>query len=317
MITDRDEFFEHYLNSLKKDSGLKLLSIEQLAEYAKNLLNQNIDKDNYCERTYVKPRLQRVPDKLKFLDDLIKNFEEIIQTDFSENFEKWSSGDYYFLTSGGQFDLTITDEGEKITDIEHWFETYSLTLNQVYEDKLLQFLDELRYLIYLKDEKKELLECEIQNTKSNELRIETLGNAFIVHGRDEEVKQSVARFLEHLKIKPIILSEQGGIKGILEKIESCSDVDFAVVLLTPDDIGNLKDEEPKSRARQNVIFELGYFIAKLKKEKVFVLIKDDIDKPSNYDGIIYIPFDNHNGWKLNIAKEIKTIGIDIDLNNAV
>lgn len=317
MNIEKNNFFDHYFNSLKKDSGLKLLSIEQISEYAKNLLNLNIDKDNYCERTYVKPRLERVPDKLKFLDEHIETFELIIQQDFNDNYQKWCTGDYYFLTSLGQFDLTITDDGKKIADIEHWFKTYSTTLNSIYEDKLLLFLDELRYLIYLKSEKRELLESELQSTNTKEIILKNIASAFIVHGRDEQVKQTVARFLEHLKIKPIILSEQGGIKGVLEKIESCSDVDFAIVLLTPDDIGHLVGEDPQPRARQNVIFELGYFIAKLKKEKVFVLVKDNIQKPSDYDGIMYIPFDNHNGWKLNIAKEIKTIGIGIDLNNAV
>jgi len=321
MNTDEDiskeAFLEKYYNAVKNDSGLNLLSISQLSEYTKNLFDEGIDKDAYCERTYVKPRLKRVPDKLKFLDDLINTFEEIIQKDFEHNFEEWSSGEYYFLTADGQFDLTVTDEGDLIADRDQWFNHYQTILETIYNDKLLDFLDELRYLIYLKNEKKELLQNEIDATQTKEMTKHVKASAFIVHGRDNEAKQTVARYLEHLEIKPIILSEQGGIKGILDKIEYCSEVDFAIVLLTPDDEGCLKGEPLKDRARQNVIFELGYFISKLKKDKVFVLVKGDVEKPSDYDGIMYIAYDTHSGWKLNLAKEIKTIGIDIDLNKAI
>jgi predicted nucleotide-binding protein len=313
-MTQKELFLKQYLDSLKKDESLNLLSIEQISEYSKNLINNSVNKTNYCEKTYVKPRLERVPDRLLFLDELINNFEDIIQKDFKENYQKWCSGDYYFLTSNGQFDFAITNEGIKIIDKDIWFNVYEKSIQIIFDDKLIEFLDELRYFIYLKIEKRNLLLTEIQTTKPNEIIMKQVANAFLVHGRDEVTKQTVARFLEHLKIKPIILSEQGGIKGILEKIEMCSDVDFAVVLLTPDDEGNLLGEEKKPRSRQNVIFELGYFIAKLKKEKVIVLIQDNIEKPSDYDGIMYINYDNHNGWKLKLAKEIKTTGINIDLN---
>ena len=83
---------------------------------------------------------------------------------------------------------------------------------------------------------------------------------FIVHGRDEGIKNTVARFLEKLGLQPIVLAEQPS-QGltIIEKFEQHAQVAFAVVLLTPDDTGSLRDEDntPNPRARQNVIFELG------------------------------------------------------------
>lgn len=141
---------------------------------------------------------------------------------------------------------------------------------------------------------------------------------FLVHGHDTELKESTARFLEKLGLKPIILHEQSS-KGltIIEKFEEYSDVAFAVVLLTPDDNGCKigENEKFKKRARQNVIFELGYFIGKLGRKNVVGLVKDNIEIPSDFSGIIYIGIDNSDGWKMMLSKEIKAAGLNIDLNN--
>ncbi|MEE8356570.1 MAG: nucleotide-binding protein, partial [Anaerolineales bacterium] len=98
---------------------------------------------------------------------------------------------------------------------------------------------------------------------------------FIVHGRDEEAKDSLARFLEKLGLEVIILHEQPNQgRTIIEKFEDYSDVGFAVVLLTPDDIGGrANDLELLPRARQNVVFELGFFIGALGRERVCALHK--------------------------------------------
>ena len=90
---------------------------------------------------------------------------------------------------------------------------------------------------------------------------------FIVHGHDDGAKDSVARVVsEDLGLKPIILQEQPD-KGdtVIEKLERCSsNVGYAIALVTPDDIGALNQEEDElnPRARQNVVFELGYFYRK-------------------------------------------------------
>ena len=76
---------------------------------------------------------------------------------------------------------------------------------------------------------------------------------FIVHGHNDAVKEKVARFVEHLKLTPIILHEQiDRGQTIIEKVESNSnDVNFAIVLLTADDEGKEKTEtDYKLRARQ-------------------------------------------------------------------
>ncbi|MDA3886814.1 MAG: nucleotide-binding protein [Candidatus Delongbacteria bacterium] len=159
---------------------------------------------------------------------------------------------------------------------------------------------------------------EKNNTEIKKVRDRIMSNQiFIVHGRDNELKETTARFLEKLSLEPKILHEQTS-KGrtVIEKFEEHSDVAFAVVLMTPDDIGALSGEENKlqKRARQNVIFELGYFIGKLGRERVIALLKDDIEFPTDYGSVLYIKVDTSDGWKFQLAKELKAGGLEIDMN---
>jgi predicted nucleotide-binding protein len=151
-------------------------------------------------------------------------------------------------------------------------------------------------------------------------RPEEQGNrVFIVHGHDEAPKEAVARFLEKLRLDPIILHEQAN-RGmsIPEKLAAHSAVGFAVVLLTPDDVGRAVSEaEVRPRARQNVWLELGYFIGLLGRDRVIALKKDDIDIPSDYVGVGYTSFDRAGAWKQELARELEAGGYDIDWNTVM
>ena len=143
---------------------------------------------------------------------------------------------------------------------------------------------------------------------------------FVIHGRDEGTKNMLARFLEKLGLKPVILHEQPNEgRTIIEKFEDHTKVGFAVVLLTPDDVGSFQDDNTnlRPRARQNVIFEFGYFIGKLDRKRVCALVKGDVEKPSDYDGVLYIPLDNSDGWKMRLIKELKSAGFEVDANKAI
>jgi predicted nucleotide-binding protein len=139
---------------------------------------------------------------------------------------------------------------------------------------------------------------------------------FLVHGRDDAVKESVARFLEKLDLHPVILHEQHNMgRTVIEKFEAHSDVGFALVLLTPDDVGGLASEgKLNPRARQNVILELGYFIGKLGRARVCALYVEAVDLPSDIHGVLYVPYDTGGGWRLKLAAEIRAAGISVDLN---
>jgi hypothetical protein len=137
---------------------------------------------------------------------------------------------------------------------------------------------------------------------------------FIVHGRDEGVKQTVARFVEKLGLETVILHKRPNLgRTIITKFrEESTNVGFAIILMTPDDLGRSADSRAlKTRARQNVVFELGYFIGKLQPERVVALVKGDIERPSDFDGVVYISLDNTD-WRILLAKEFRAAGIQFD-----
>ncbi|MBW7992088.1 MAG: hypothetical protein FVQ84_19025 [Planctomycetes bacterium] len=141
---------------------------------------------------------------------------------------------------------------------------------------------------------------------------------FLVHGRSKAEKETVARFIEKLSVETVVLDEQANLgRSILKKFRDYSDVGFAVVLLTGDDKGGLASEDPTNlslRARQNVIFELGFFLAKLGDDRVCCLHSSNVEIPSNYSGILYVPLDDSGAWKTRLARELRDAGFNIDLN---
>ena len=141
---------------------------------------------------------------------------------------------------------------------------------------------------------------------------------FIVHGHDNVVRESVARFLQSAGCEPIILNEQPNKnRTVIEKIEANHDVSFAVVLLTPDDEGAKIGEPIQPRARQNVLLELGYFMAKLGRDKVCVLKRDEVEIPSDFAGVIWTAFDPAGAWKKELAKELDAAGFTVDWRKAM
>ncbi|HTW90209.1 MAG TPA: nucleotide-binding protein [bacterium] len=140
---------------------------------------------------------------------------------------------------------------------------------------------------------------------------------FIVHGHDQTVKAEVELLVTKLGLKPIVLNEQVSRSNtIIEKLEAHSDVGFAIVLLTPDDVGAAVSESDKLtlRARQNVILELGYSLAKLGRSRVCTLCSGKMDIPSDWSGVVYVPMDTQDAWKLRSAKELKSFYPAVDLN---
>lgn len=162
-------------------------------------------------------------------------------------------------------------------------------------------------------------EQEVINT-TGAVVSESSNNVFIVHGHDEQAKESCARFIEKLGLNAVILHEQANEgKTIIEKLEKHTDAAYAVVLFTPDDVG-ASSETPESlhpRARQNVLVELGYMAAKIGRDKVCVLRKGDVEIPSDFLGVLYIDIDAAGAWRLTLAKELKVAGLKVDLNEAM
>lgn len=119
---------------------------------------------------------------------------------------------------------------------------------------------------------------------------------FVVHGHDEIAKTSLEIFLKEIGLEPVVLHRQADEgQTIIEKFEKHSDVGYAFILLTPDECAYLSAQSglPDSkrnteyRARPNVIFEFGYFVGKLGRNKVCCLHTGSVSLPSDISGMIY------------------------------
>ncbi|EJG0975814.1 TIR domain-containing protein [Vibrio parahaemolyticus] len=153
-------------------------------------------------------------------------------------------------------------------------------------------------------------------TSSFQVQPKKKNKVFIVHGRDNEAKQEIARHIESLGLEAIILHEQASSgMTIIEKIEHYSgEADFALVLYTACDKGRGVHENnvpPKLRARQNVVFEHGYLMAKLGRRNVTALVKGDIETPNDISGVVYVGMDSYGAWKAEVVKELQACGYNV------
>lgn len=122
-----------------------------------------------------------------------------------------------------------------------------------------------------------------------------------------------------IPLDPLVLREKPNEgQTIIEKFMALSSqAGFAVVLLTPDDRGGSNAEpyeKQKLRARQNVILELGFFLGKLGRKNVCALYNEGVEIPSDYQGVLYVKFDESDVWQMNLAKEMKMAGLKVDMN---
>ena len=160
------------------------------------------------------------------------------------------------------------------------------------------------------DDDKEMTKVSDKKISNNNNRV------FVVHGHDGELCQSIARTLERQGIEPIILAEQANLGStIIEKFEKYSDVSAAICLFTDDDLGKAnKEDSLRHRARQNVVFEAGYFIGKLGRENVVLLANSSIEMPSDLSGVVYT---NNSTWEMQVLKELREMGFLVDLNKVL
>ncbi|SMN11455.1 Predicted nucleotide-binding protein [uncultured Candidatus Thioglobus sp.] len=176
-----------------------------------------------------------------------------------------------------------------------------------------QFTPIIDVLEFRQPYKPAVQENPVKSTPAPPLVARNKRKVFIIHGRDNEVKQESSRFIEKLGLEAIILHEQAS-EGmtIIEKIKGYSnDADFALVLYTACDHGRGVHEsniQPKNRARQNVVFEHGYLMAKLGRENICSLVKGAIETPNDISGVVYVSMDGNDAWKNEVAKELKACG---------
>lgn len=206
--------------------------------------------------------------------------------------------DYYVTEPLYCFDGTVLDHF-LIGDIKRFVGIIDILIGEIKNGKTPY------HIAFEKEQKTE-------KAKSNKDK-----SIFLVHGRDNNMKNNVRNFLREIGCDPIILHEQvDGGNTIIEKFEKHSNTSFAVILFSPDDEGRLSLGKNKTnnrillkRARQNVVFEFGFFVGKLGRGRVRVLQKKDVEKPSDIDGVLYIPYIKN--WRDSLKKELINAGFDL------
>ena len=141
---------------------------------------------------------------------------------------------------------------------------------------------------------------------------------FMMGGNDKDFNNAVARFVERLGFNVILFDElPNGGRTRIEKLKACMNLaDFAIVLLTPDDVGASKDNPDglKPRPSQDIIFALSHLLNELRPERVCTLCKKEIELPSYIGGQMHVMVDGGDDWKLKLVREIRYAGLPIDLN---
>lgn len=181
------------------------------------------------------------------------------------------------------------------------------------------FMEGVEQLKTLLNTMKEDIQMDILFPKGKKTNQINSNRIFIVHGHNNEMKETVARAVQNLDFEAVILHEmpnQG--RTVIEKFTDHSEeVQYAIVLLSADDFAYPKGadmQQGKLRPRQNVVFELGYFIAKLGRNRVFPLYEtmDNFEIHSDFAGVVLVPFDSRGAWKMDLGKELEALGVAVN-----
>lgn len=203
---------------------------------------------------------------------------------------------------------------DKFIDENHFIKT------KLYRKELEEIEELTQDLSTFKSDEDRLLQKKIQKRLANLARtiLDENKKIFIVHGRNINMRDKVSSMLGKLKLDYVILeTEHNSGATVIEKfLREAKECKYAVVLFSADDIGKLNSETAKTRnrTRQNVILELGYFLAQVGRNNIIILheANKDIEKPSDFEGIVYEPFDEFGAWKGKLMREMKRAKINID-----
>ena len=161
---------------------------------------------------------------------------------------------------------------------------------------------------------------EVLLSQTGETTAKTNRKVFVVYGHDTNARTQLEAMLRRWDLEPLILDQLASSgQTIIEKLEEYTpQASFGIVLATPDDVGYAKNNEAnkKYRVRQNVVLEMGMLLAAKGRKKVAILLSqtEDMERPSDIDGLIYIPFkDNVEEAKLSLAKEMQKNGYILDI----
>lgn len=235
-------------------------------------------------------------------------YEESSKSAFMSQYKMWD--DYNAEIYQSSFSVSNNTYWHQYEQ-QSWDHFYSHDIVADYKKQIMRQITQMQSDI----KKVDLIECESpgldvgKNATNIGIDVNIKKQVFVVYGHDQVLKLNVEAFLkDELKLDVVALDEKPNLgKTIIEKFEHYSrDAGFAVILMSPDDEMNV-DGKIYKQARQNVVLELGYFMAKLGRERVCVVLRGDVEKPSDMSGILHLSYEGN--WKYELVKELKAVGV--------
>lgn len=246
---------------------------------------------------------------LKYFKGTHEEFNEIIVS-------LGIAGEWHEISNGYQFK---TLDGATL----NWFISTGRIQYQGKEQAKLQLQSKLELFNPNIVQPKEIDRLKI-NREVNEIKTSKI---FVVHGHDITSRDQLELTLHKLGLEPFVLANTGGkgltiIEALEEEITNKSTcAKFGIVLLTPDDFGYSKSEgvdKTEPRARQNVVLEMGMLIAAIGRMNVAILKKGHLEVPSDANGILYIPFNDHVKETVpKLVDRLQHAGINVNPENII
>ncbi|WP_295924285.1 TIR domain-containing protein [uncultured Akkermansia sp.] len=201
------------------------------------------------------------------------------------------------ITDKGYMLLDLIKDESILLKIKNYAQENSITLTFSNIENIANHIKSLSY-------------STISKATSNQRGISN--RIFIVHGRDIGFRYEVKDFVKSIGLEPIILTEQASMSlTIIEKIENYSDVGFVIVLYTGCDEGRLKQSgNLRLRARQNVVFEHGFFIGKIGRNRVVAIKEDGVETPNDI-------IERNKNWRNELIKELYGAGYTLPIINKI
>lgn len=261
------------------------------------------------------------------LDDRVKKGKELLNSTITNRVEYEEVENKYYKWDNFNNELLkrlfTTDEYKREYS---WWGVMSMSYGEPsLSEKVSKLIDKLKDKIQRLEtiiEKLELIptvgNIKLDDSVRSKILI-TNKKVFVVHGRDELAKTNLETLLHEMGLETIVLHRQADEgQTIIEKFEKHSDVGYAFILLTPDEIAYFThedslpdaDRKKEKRARANVIFEFGYFVGKLGRQKVCCVYTGDVSLPSDVSGMIYKKYiSSVEEVAYSITKDLKAVGI--------
>ncbi|GEM_PF-6472732 len=147
----------------------------------------------------------------------------------------------------------------------------------------------------------------------------TLARVLLVPGSDQLINNEVAAFLRSLAVEVTMYSQSEEQAPLIDRLNRYAYSDFIVVIFSPDFYfypRTQSHENASIMAPQEMVFQLGYLVAKLGRQKIVVLCQehDRLRRPTDYFDLYYVSLNPMGSWKTDIVNRMKSSGVPVPEN---